>query len=106
MQVLGGQCNSAAAGAYGDPNGRPRGQVTPEDILPAGVTAHQIGRIRAEGDVPSVPGDRGIPADVVFLPSRRTHGGSLVTLEDAIHSASNPHDFGLRLEQAGVRIPA
>jgi twitching motility protein PilT len=30
----------------------------------------------------------------------------LVTVEDAVHSVSNPHDLGLRLEQAGIRIPA
>jgi twitching motility protein PilT len=30
----------------------------------------------------------------------------LVTVEDAMRSASNPHDFGLQLEQAGIRIPA
>jgi twitching motility protein PilT len=29
-----------------------------------------------------------------------------VTVEDAVHSASNAHDFGLKLEQAGIRIPA
>jgi twitching motility protein PilT len=29
-----------------------------------------------------------------------------VTVEDAVRSASNAHDFGLKLEQAGIRIPA
>jgi twitching motility protein PilT len=28
----------------------------------------------------------------------------LVTIEDAMHSATNAHDFGLRLEQAGIRV--
>jgi twitching motility protein PilT len=30
----------------------------------------------------------------------------LVTVEDALHSASNAHDFTLKLEQAGIKIPA
>jgi twitching motility protein PilT len=30
----------------------------------------------------------------------------LVTVEDALHSASSAHDFGLMLEQAGIRVPA
>jgi twitching motility protein PilT len=29
-----------------------------------------------------------------------------VTAEDAMHSASNAHDFGLKLEQAGIPVPA
>jgi twitching motility protein PilT len=33
------------------------------------------------------------------------HNG-LVTVDDALHSASNAHDFSLMLEQAGIRIPA
>ena len=34
------------------------------------------------------------------------HDGKLVTVDDALHSASNAHDFTLKLEQAGIKIPA